>query len=103
MKQFTPGERRGTIMLLAVMTVIAAFLIFNKGQHHSTPDAVTADTIVVSTSKPTADSTKHSGAARNRKSQKQSGGKAGETSRKKATTQKTVPQGKQRHHLDEGV
>lgn len=46
MKKVTSGERRGSIALLCLMTAIAAFLIFNKGQQKTLPEP-TADTIVL--------------------------------------------------------
>lgn len=46
MKKVTSGERRGSITLLCLMTAIAAFLIFNKGQQKTLPEP-TADTIVL--------------------------------------------------------
>lgn len=46
MKKVTSGERRGSIALLCLMTAIAAFLIFNKGQQKTLPEP-TADTILL--------------------------------------------------------
>lgn len=101
MKRFTPGERRGSIMLLAVMTVIATFLIFNKGQHLSAPiqSAGCDDTTLLSSPKQTSDSTNNLNSA----SHPTHNSKSGKTSSAKKKIGNNAPAGKQRDYLDEGV
>lgn len=87
MKKVTSGESRGSIALLCLMTAIAAFLIFNKGQQKTLPEP-TADTIVLQNeiSKDSTRSTK-------RRTTKKKG--------RKAPKKSNSPEGHSRDYLDE--
>lgn len=93
MKRFTVGERRGSIMVLCAMIILASFLIFNKGQQHSASVTIQDTSKTHASTSPTADSSrvKKSNKRNKRKKTKQS------------KIRKEVPQGKSREYLDEGV
>ncbi len=87
MKKVTSGERRGSIALLCLMTAIAAFLIFNKGQQKTLPEPA-ADTIVLLN-----DISKDSTRATKQRTPKKKG--------RKAPKKSNSPEGHSRDYLDE--